>query len=90
MSESGVKSSWTIGRAPDCDIVVNNPAVSSHHCRLSLSDSGLRIEDLKSANGTYVNGQRVAGVVPVFSEDVVTLGKTIPFPWPDEAVSGTR
>lgn len=82
--------SWTVGRAPDCDIVVNNPAVSSHHCRLTLAGQGLSLEDLKSANGTYVNGQRVAGVVPVFSEDIVTLGKTIPFPWPDEAASGAK
>jgi serine/threonine protein kinase len=48
-----------IGRASACDIVVRAPDVSKQHCRLLLSANEMLIEDLGSANGTYVNGQAV-------------------------------
>jgi ABC-type multidrug transport system ATPase subunit/ABC-type multidrug transport system permease subunit len=82
--------SWMIGRAPDCDVVVDNPVVSTHHCRLSLSTKGLFLDDLKSANGTFVNGARVAESTPVCPEDDITLGKNIPFPWPEGALPKTH
>src|SRR5262245_47537397 len=81
--------SWMIGRAPDCDVVIENPIVSTYHCRLTLSPEGLLLDDLKSANGTYVNGARVAEPVLIFPEDQVTLGKNIPFPWPEGALPTT-
>ncbi|MCC7541122.1 MAG: FHA domain-containing protein, partial [Deltaproteobacteria bacterium] len=50
----------TIGRAPTNDLIVPHPTVSSHHARLSrLPDGTVRVEDLGSSNGTYVNGTRV-------------------------------
>lgn len=49
----------TIGRAADNDVVLNDPTVSNHHARLSWVGGVLLIEDLSSANGTYVDGQRV-------------------------------
>jgi serine/threonine protein kinase len=48
-----------IGRASECDIIVRAPDVSKQHCRLLLSTNEMLIEDLGSANGTYVNGQAV-------------------------------
>jgi hypothetical protein len=49
----------TIGRAPDNNVVIDDPTVSNHHARLSWSGAALVVEDLSSANGTYVDGQRV-------------------------------
>jgi ABC-type multidrug transport system ATPase subunit/ABC-type multidrug transport system permease subunit len=82
--------SWMIGRALDCDVVIENPIVSTYHCRLTLSAKGLLLDDLKSANGTYVNGARVAEPMLIFPEDQVTLGKNIPFPWPEGTLPSTH
>ncbi len=82
--------SWKIGRAPDCDVVIENPIVSTYHCRLTLSARGLLLDDLKSANGTYINGNRMTAAMPVFPEDQITLGKTIPFPWPEGSLPSTN
>ncbi len=50
----------TVGRAPRADFVVNAVLVSRVHCRLSASSSGrLEVKDLRSTNGTFVNGRRV-------------------------------
>ncbi|THF73921.1 type VII secretion protein EssC [Cohnella fermenti] len=49
----------TIGRSDDCDIRFGNRYVSSKHAELLLSSSGLTVQDLGSANGTFVNGFRV-------------------------------
>ncbi len=51
----------TIGRAPDCDIVLPRRQVSRHHARIERVDEGYLLRDLGSKNGTYVNGQRVEG-----------------------------
>jgi len=52
----------TVGRAADNDVVLDDPTVSSHHARLSWSGGALLVEDLSSANGTFVDGQRVKSV----------------------------
>jgi pSer/pThr/pTyr-binding forkhead associated (FHA) protein len=51
------KERYTLGRLPDNDIRIDNPAVSGHHALVIniLNDSFL--EDLNSTNGTYVNGK---------------------------------
>ncbi|KAJ3044094.1 Checkpoint kinase 2 [Rhizophlyctis rosea] len=47
----------TIGRRPDCDVLLTFPSISSIHCRLVLEDDGsLTVEDT-SRNGTYVNDE---------------------------------
>jgi hypothetical protein len=51
---------WTIGRAPTSSIELAYKTVSKNHARLVVRDGKLLIVDVKSANGTYVNGQRVS------------------------------
>lgn len=79
---------WIVGTAPDCDIVVQGTVVSGHHCRLCLYDAQYVLEDLGSRNGTFVNGHRLQPNARVYVSvsDVVTLGTSIPFPWPTPAV----
>jgi pSer/pThr/pTyr-binding forkhead associated (FHA) protein len=64
---------YTIGRLPDNDIRIDNPAVSGHHALIIniLNDSFL--EDLNSTNGTYVNG-KIVKKHALQHGDVVTVG----------------
>ncbi|TMC51571.1 MAG: FHA domain-containing protein [Chloroflexi bacterium] len=49
----------TIGRAPDNDVVVGDPATSGHHGRIEVRAGSFWISDLGSTNGTLVNGEPV-------------------------------
>ncbi|MFZ5832054.1 MAG: SpoIIE family protein phosphatase [Planctomycetota bacterium] len=52
--------SLVMGRHPDCDIVLESGAVSRQHARVVREGEDFYIEDLKSRNGTYVNGEPIA------------------------------
>jgi pSer/pThr/pTyr-binding forkhead associated (FHA) protein len=49
----------TVGRAPDNDVVVGDPATSGHHGRIEVRNGFFWISDLGSTNGTLVNGEPV-------------------------------
>ncbi|MFW6135996.1 MAG: FHA domain-containing protein [Chloroflexota bacterium] len=49
----------TIGRAPDCDIVLPKRQVSRRHAVIERVDDGYALRDLGSKNGTYVNGRQI-------------------------------
>ena len=53
------KDSLAVGRKDDNDIVIDNPAVSGHHCRISVQGGTYFVEDLDSTNGTFVNEKRI-------------------------------
>jgi ABC transport system ATP-binding/permease protein len=86
-STSTPSVSWTIGNSPDCDLVVGQPVVSGHHCRLSLYGDQYVLEDLGSTNGTFVNGYKLTANSPVIvaPTDTITLGKNVPMPWPSSS-----
>ncbi len=48
-----------VGRKPDNDIVINNPAISGYHCVIEKKGDTFTVEDLDSTNGTSVNDERV-------------------------------
>ena len=54
-----VTDNAVIGRQPDCDIPIVAEEVSRHHARLKITPDGLHVEDMGSANGTFINGARV-------------------------------
>src|SRR2546423_8825776 len=62
-----------IGRREDCDLRIPLGEISRKHCRLIKEDGTLRLEDLGSSNGTYLNGKRVqeAAIEPGDSLQVV-------------------
>lgn len=66
-----------LGRDITNDIVINDPEVSRHHCRLTRTPTGYTLEDLGSTNGTFVNGQRLTGVRPLLNGDTIGLGETV-------------
>jgi serine/threonine protein kinase len=76
--ETGEKHAITgdsvmVGRDRTCAIVLSHPAVSRRHARITLSGTAPLLEDLQSANGTYVNNTRVDRVV-LKAGDVVRFG----------------
>ena len=62
-----------IGRETDNDIELKLASVSRHHAVLEWTSSTYQITDLGSANGTFVNGTRIAQPTPLQSGDTVTL-----------------
>lgn len=62
-----------IGRQDDCQIRIPSAQVSRHHCEIVTGESGVRVRDLGSSNGTTVNGQRVEDA-PLRAGDVVAVG----------------
>ena len=64
----------TIGRLPDNVYKVEHPMVSGHHAKLTLKSGGYELEDLGSANGTFVNGEKVTKPVMVRTSDYIQIG----------------
>lgn len=60
----------TLGRAPECDICISDHGISRMHARLRPLDYGLEIEDLKSTNGSFLNGQRVTLAVARIGDEL--------------------
>ena len=54
-----IKERTTLGRRPYNDIVIDNLAVSGEHAVITMAGGAVAIEDLRSTNGTYVNGKSV-------------------------------
>jgi len=65
-----------IGRDPDCAVWVDASGVSRRHANIDIGRDGdaVRLEDLGSKNGTFVDGSPVRGVVPVANGTVIQVG----------------
>ena len=66
----------TIGRDPDCDIVLESPEVSRRHATVAAAAGGFVISD-ESTNGVFVNGERVAGSHRLADGDVIRVGDAV-------------
>jgi serine/threonine protein kinase len=62
-----------VGRDRTCTIVLTHPAVSRRHARITISGPSFILEDLQSANGTYVNNARIEKA-KLKAGDVVRFG----------------
>ncbi|HEX9547936.1 MAG TPA: FHA domain-containing protein, partial [Acidimicrobiales bacterium] len=64
----------TVGRAPDNDVVVGDPATSGRHGRIEVRAGSFWISDLGSTNGTLINGEPV--IEKQLSDgDLITIGQ---------------
>lgn len=67
-----------IGRDPECAIWIDDPGLSRRHASICLIADGTHptavIEDLKSTNGTFVDGRRVTAPVTLVDGDVIRIG----------------
>jgi predicted component of type VI protein secretion system len=70
----GVKK-FLIGREQDCQLRPTSELVSRHHCVFSMDDYTVRLRDLGSTNGTFVNGDRIQGQVVLNDGDRIQIGK---------------
>lgn len=67
-----------IGRSIACAIRLEDREVSRRHCRVELDASGNpSLDDLDSANGTFVNDQRISHPVALRDGDVIRVGRTL-------------
>jgi transcriptional regulator with GAF, ATPase, and Fis domain len=65
-----------VGKAPDNDLVLNDETVSRHHCEITRASDGVRVRDLSSTNGTFLESARIAeAVAPVGS--VLRVGDAV-------------
>lgn len=66
---------FLVGREEDCHLRPNSDLVSRHHCVFTLDEYGLRLRDLGSTNGCFVNGEKIRGAVVLNAGDAVSIGK---------------
>jgi pSer/pThr/pTyr-binding forkhead associated (FHA) protein len=66
----------TIGRSSGNDLVLVDGLVSRHHAQIRQEGGTTALHDLDSKNGTFVNGQRVRGSIPLQPGDVIRVGQT--------------
>lgn len=66
----------TIGRSRESGLVIRDDYTSSHHARLILSGDEWMVQDLNSTNGTFHDGEKVTGAVPIKVGASVKVGAT--------------
>ncbi|MFL5344678.1 MAG: diguanylate cyclase [Hyalangium sp.] len=66
-----------IGRSSKADICIDQEAVSRNHAEITISKKGVRIKDLGSTNGTFINDELVEGERDLRNGDLVKIGRTI-------------
>jgi hypothetical protein len=64
---------YLLGRALACDIHLDDPSVSGRHCEIMIESGGIVVRDLKSTNGTFINGKPVDECV-FLSDQILTVG----------------
>jgi len=68
------RGSMLLGRGKECDIVVEDPLISRMHARVQVDDEGVKVEDLYSTNGVFVNGERIMQARLLHGGDRVFIG----------------
>ena len=68
------EGSFLIGRAPSCDLALEDPLVSRHHARIQIDRDDAAISDLGSRNGTLLNGEPLFDSHPLCHRDRIGIG----------------
>lgn len=66
-----------VGRDPNCELCIDLPGVSRRHARLTADGEEIRIEDLGSKNGTWVNGNRIDTAVALSDGSEIRVGSAV-------------
>jgi FHA domain len=72
-----VSGNMVMGRAPECELELEDTFVSQQHARLFARNDSWYVEDLGSTNGTFVNDQRLGAPAMVQPGDRVRVGTTV-------------
>jgi FHA domain len=70
-------ASTVVGRAPECDLLIEDTYASQQHARIFGKGGSWYVEDLGSTNGTFVNDQKLAAPAMVQPGDRIRLGTTV-------------
>ena len=65
---------FSVGKKESCSLVLDRINISREHCEIVAADGGYAIRDLKSRNGTFVNGERIGSETVLLDGDVIQLG----------------
>lgn len=65
----------TLGRSSSNNIVIKDPYISKNHFKIIKDEENFFIEDLKSSNGTFLNGEKLEDVAILKSNDVIRTGE---------------
>jgi pSer/pThr/pTyr-binding forkhead associated (FHA) protein len=68
------KEEFLLGRGTDCDLRLRSKAVSRHHCMLRFQGGEVTLVELGSANGTFVNRERIRSQTTLKEGDEIGLG----------------
>jgi pSer/pThr/pTyr-binding forkhead associated (FHA) protein len=71
-----LSASMTVGRAPECELRLDDTYASQQHARLFARNNSWFVEDLGSTNGTFVNEQKLAAPAMLQPGDRVRVGQT--------------
>ena len=77
VTESLADGAYIIGRGNAAKIRLPYADVSERHALVVVRNGIASIEDLKSANGTYVNGKQTSGIVLLFDDSIVQIGNAL-------------
>jgi len=72
-----LKSPFTLGRRPECDLQLVSHVVSGNHCRITKTDFEVLLGDLESSNGTFLNGRRLTQEAELNDNDQIRVGHFI-------------
>jgi pSer/pThr/pTyr-binding forkhead associated (FHA) protein len=67
----------SVGRAPGCQVTVDDTFVSQVHARVFCREGNYLVEDLGSTNGTYLNSKKVSGAMIMQRGDRLQVGNTV-------------
>lgn len=71
-----IRDNISVGRAAENDVTIKDDAISKRQFHIKKTNKGYNLIDLKSANGTFVNGERVKSVI-LKNKDVIKIGDKI-------------
>ncbi len=72
----GEKNLVQIGRDADNDVVLSSPTVSRYHAQVEKVGQRFRVRDLRSSNGTFVNGERIEAETWLKPNDTIRIGQS--------------
>jgi pSer/pThr/pTyr-binding forkhead associated (FHA) protein len=72
-----ISTKLTIGRKPDNQLVLNDQYVSGQHAKIFLKNNDYVIQDLKSTNGTILNGSKLEKMTYLSIDDEIIIGEYV-------------
>ncbi len=69
-----ISSYFIVGRSKECNLYIDDPKMSRKHFIFEYVDDALYVKDLRSTNGTKVNGDIINNKIQVYSGDIISIG----------------